>query len=90
MPSNQSTDVVVPSLLSSEERSELQELHGICWNTDDDFGDDSAADLEIMEFHRGLGTPHWYLPFHETLSREQFETEMDAYLAAGRASKEVN
>ncbi len=81
---------VIPSLLSSDERSELQELHGLCWNTEDDFGDDVSADPEIMEFHRSLGSPHWYLPFHKTLNREQFTTEMEAYEAAKRASKEIN
>lgn len=81
---------VVPSLLSSEERSELQELHGLCWNTEDDFDGDVAECLEIMEFHRAVGVPHWFLPFHETLKHEQFETEIDAYLAAGRICREIN
>lgn len=81
---------VVPSLLSSEERSELQELYGPCWNTEDDFDDDVPVFLEIMEIHRAAGVPHWFLPFHETLKHEQFETEVDAYRAAGRVSREVN
>lgn len=81
---------VEPSHLTSDERSDLQDLHGVCWNTDDTFDDDEPDYLEIMEFHRGLGTPHWYLPFHETLSGEQYQTELEAYQAAGRLDAKFN
>lgn len=84
------THEVIPSLLSADDRNEMQELHGPCWHTDDDFDDDVLEYVEIMEFHRSLGRGHWYLPFHESLSLESFETEMDAYMAAGRVSKEIN
>ncbi len=81
---------VEPSYLTSEERSDLQDLHGVCWNTDDTFDEDEPDYREIMEFHRGLGTSHWYLPFHETLSREQYQTELEAYQAAGRLDPKFN
>lgn len=81
---------VTPSELTSDQRSEMQDLHGLCWNTDDDFDDDVPEYREIMQFHRSIGTSHWYLPFHETLKHEQFATELDAYMAAGRLSEELN
>ncbi|MNU30405.1 hypothetical protein D3C71_188900 [compost metagenome] len=81
---------VEPSDLTSEERSDLQDMHGVCWNTDDTFDEDEPDYLEIMDFHRGLGTSHWYLPFHETLSREAFATELEAYQAAGRLDHKIN
>jgi hypothetical protein len=81
---------VEPSHITSEERSELQDLFGVCWNTDDTFDEDEPDYVEIMEFHRGLGTSHWYLPFHETLSREQYQTELEAYQAAARLDPNIN
>ncbi len=84
---------VEPSVLTTDERNELQELHGLCWNTDDDFDEDYEDQpevLEIIEFHRSTGEPHWYLPFHETLSREGYSTELKAYLAAGALSTGIN
>lgn len=81
---------VEPSYLTSEERSDLQDMHGVCWNTDDTFDEDEPDYLEIMDFHRELGTSHWYLPFHETLSREAFATELEAYQAAGRLDHKIN
>lgn len=81
---------VQPSMLTSEERSDLQERHGLCWNTDDDFTDDDPSYHEIIKRHRSMGSPHWYLPFHPSLSEEQFETEVEAYAAAAKSSKDTN
>lgn len=81
---------VVPSYLTSAERNELQELHGVCWNTDDNFDDDVPEYHDIMKFHRRHGSGHWYLPFHETLQHKQFQTELDAYKAAARVSRDAN
>lgn len=73
---------VTPSQISSEDRSNLQDAYGVCWNTTDTFDEDEPNYSEIMDYHRGLGTEHWFLPWHETLSREQFQTEQQAYDAA--------
>jgi hypothetical protein len=70
---------VTPSDIGSEERTRLQDLHGVCWNTEDTFDEDEPDYREIMEYHRGIVPAHWYLPFHPTLSRMRFETEMEAY-----------
>jgi hypothetical protein len=72
---------VTPSNISPELRARLQHLYGACWNTDDDFDVDEPY-RAIKEYHRSLGTSHWYLPFHPRLSKDVFLTEMDAYQAA--------
>lgn len=82
---------VEPSYLTSEERSELQDLHGVCWNTDDDFDDDEPDAREIIEHHRKIATGgHWYLPHHEALKYQKFATELEAYQAAGRTDQKVS
>lgn len=82
---------VEPSYLTSDERSELQELHGLCRNTDDVFDDDDPACFEIQQHHRDVADGgHWYLPFHPTLKHEKFSTELDAYRAAGRTDGKVS
>lgn len=82
---------VEPSLLTSDERSEMQELHGVCWNTDDIFDDDEPTWFEIQQYHRDIADDgHWYLPFHATLKHEKFSTELEAYQAAGRADGKVS
>lgn len=81
---------VEPSYLTSDERSDLQDLHGVCWNTEDTFDEDQPDYVEIMEYHRSLGTSHWYLPFHDTLSREAYSTELEAYQAAGPLDLKIN
>ncbi|TCU34135.1 hypothetical protein [Rhizobium azibense] len=81
---------VTPSYITSEERSELQDLHGLCWNTDDKFDEEEPDYAEIMEYHRRIAPSHWYLPFHATLQHEQFATELEAYQAASRVGGKVN
>lgn len=81
---------VAPSYLTSDERSDLQDLHGLCWNTDDDFDEDEPDYVEIMEYHRKIKPGHWYLPFHDSLKYEAFATELEAYQAAARVGREIN
>lgn len=82
---------VEPSYLASEERSALQDLHGVVWNTDDTFDEDDPEAFEIMEFHRRSGSGgHWYLPHHETLKYERFATELQAYEAAVALDRKFN
>jgi hypothetical protein len=82
---------VEPSYLTSEERDELQDLHGVCWNTDDVYDDDEPTWFEIQQFHRDVADGgHWYLPFHDVLKHERFPTELSAYEAAGRLDRSIN
>jgi hypothetical protein len=74
------------SYITSDERSELQELHGLCWNTDDSFEDDDPTWFDIQEYHRDHADGgHWYLPFHPILKHEKFSTELAAYQAATKS-----
>jgi hypothetical protein len=80
---------VLPSMIDSGDRSDLQDKCGVCWNTDDVFDQDEPDYAEIMNFHRELAKStggHWYLPFHETKSRMAFAEEMEAYKASGGMS----
>ena len=45
---------VEPSYLTSEERSDLQDIHGLCWNTADVFDDDEPTYFEIQQYHRDI------------------------------------
>lgn len=75
---------VMPSDISAKDRTKYQDEFGVCWNTSDDFDEDNSAYKPIMDYHRGLGTPHWYLPDHPELRRLPFNTELEAYEAAAK------
>jgi hypothetical protein len=78
---------VQPSHLSSEDRSDLQVRHGVCWNTDDD----EPTYFDIQQYHRDVAEEGlWYLPFHDVLKHECVPTEVSAYEAAGRLDRSVN
>lgn len=79
-----------PSNLTSAERNEMQEIHGVCWNTEDTFDQDNPDHREIMEYHRAADRGHWYLPYHESLRYEAFETETAAYAAAARIDRRLS
>lgn len=82
---------VQPSEITSHQRDDLQDLHGVCWNTDDHFDDDNPEYFDIMEYHRQMpGGGHWYLPHHETLRHEAFATEIEAYRAVGLADRKMH
>ena len=70
---------VTPSKLSSAARDRLTALYGVVWNTEDSFDSSEADYREIMEFHRALGFPHWYLPHHSQLSKMVFASEEHAF-----------
>jgi hypothetical protein len=82
---------VEPSYLTSDERSELQELHGLCWNTYDSFEDDEPTWFDIQQYHRDHADGgHWYLPFHPSLKHEKFATELEAYQAAAKSDGKLS
>lgn len=81
---------VTPSLLSSDERSDMQDRHGVCWNTDDDFEKDYPELSEVVAFHKAQAEGHWYFPDHESLKYQSFATETEAYEAAAACSKQTN